>query len=316
LPAMVLDGLRQPSKFVVSPFRFVSRWGIFIFMFRCLAILNVLALAAGSLLAQTVAGDDAFQSKHKALVERLGAASYKVRNQASMDLWKNGLEILPLLKANFTHKDPEVRLRSYHVYQHLSDGYLPGLSPEALAMVESYHEGDRYQALADLVLADEKGHDVASLLLTRVKDKDTSHDLVEYVGHRVREKAWALIKAKEEEEGRELFERSYQFTKPQLKNHRRRDEANLWNGFAWDCALSRQHLDEGLDAVNEALRRNPRDTTFLDTKAEILFVQGDRAAAIKLIKQAIAMGPKRDPQYYQKQLKRFIYSDAKSLPDY
>lgn len=88
------------------------------------------------------------------------------------------------------------------------------------------------------------------------------------------------------------------------------------NGFAWDCALSRQHLDEGLDAVNEALRRQPRDTTFMDTKAEILFLQGDRAAAVELIKRAIALKPADDVEYYHKQKKRFVFSGIESLPDY
>lgn len=252
-----------------------------------------------------------------AAIERLGNDDFEERNQASIELWQEGMNAIPHLeKARSSHKDPQVRLGADAVHKHLSLGYLPGLSAETLALVKAYHQG-QIQILPELVMAEDVGPEVANLLIDQtVERRRDVYGLLEFTCDRIRKQAWALMKDDQLEEGTALFERSLNFVQPHLKNHTARDEANLLNGYAWDCALARLRLDEALKTINEALRRQPHDTTFLDTKAEILFVRGDRAGARKLIERAIDLKPLRDPEYYQKQRKRFLFSGFDSRPDY
>lgn len=252
----------------------------------------------------------------QAALKQLGGETWAEREAASGVVWRAGLDVLPRLETLIKEEnDPEVRGRAREIQRHLRRGYIPGLPKETMKLVKSFHEGNRLQGLSELLMADGQGPVVANLLMEEaVTEKKEQHDALEYVGHRVREKAWALIKDDQEEEGLELFERSYEFTKERLKNHRA--EANTWNGFAWDCALSRQHLDEGLKAIDHALRLDPTDYTFLDTKAELLFVSGDRAGAKKWIDRAIRLRPNRNPEYYVKQKRRFTFSGFDSRPDF
>lgn len=252
----------------------------------------------------------------QAALKELGAVRFADREAASAVVWRAGLEVLPTLDTVIKEEnDPEVRGRAREIQRHLRRGYIPGLPPYTVKLVKSFHQGNRMQGLSELLMADGKGPLVANLLMDEeVTEKKEQHDTLEYVGHRVREQAWALIKDDDEEKGLELFERSYEFTKERIKNHQA--EANTWNGFAWDCALSRQHLDEGLKAIDHALRLDPTDYTFLDTKAELLFVSGDRAGAKKWIERAIRLRPNRNPEYYVKQKRRFTFSGFDSRPDF
>jgi len=252
----------------------------------------------------------------KAAFKQLGATSFADREAASAVIWRAGLDVLPRLETVIKQEnDPEVRGRAREIKRHLSRGYIPGLAPDTMKRVKSFHDGNRLQGLADLLMADGQGPLVANLLMDEsITEKQEQHDALEYVGHRVREAAWERIKNDQEKEGLDLFQRSYEFTKERLKDHR--NEANTWNGFAWDCALSRQHLDEGLKAIDHALRLEPTDYTFLDTKAELLFVSGDRAGAKKWIDRAIRLRPNRNPEYYVKQKRRFTFSGFDSRPDF
>jgi len=252
----------------------------------------------------------------KVAFKQLGAEHFATREAASEVVWRAGLEVLPQLeKVMADENDPEVRGRAREIQRHLRRGYIPGLPPETMKMVQMFHDGNRGPGLAALLMADGKGPLVANLLMDEeITQRQEHHDMLEYVTHRVREKAWDLIKKDEEKEGLALFERSYEFTKERIKKHK--NEANTWNGFAWDCALSRTHLDEGMKAIDHALRLDPTDYTFLDTKAELLFVSGDRAGAKKWIDRALRLQPRRNPDYYVKQKRRFTFSGFDSRPDF
>lgn len=79
--------------------------------------------------------------------------------------------------------------------------------------------------------------------------------------------------------------------------------ADAHNNIAWLCAVARRQLDEALgwsQKANELATNNP---AYLDTLAEIYFQKGDRAKALELIEQAIALDP--DSGYLQQQRARF-----------
>lgn len=89
--------------------------------------------------------------------------------------------------------------------------------------------------------------------------------------------------------------------------------ADLHNKFAWNVALSRTHLEEGLAASERSLTLRPKTPMYLDTKAELLFQLKRDEEAITAIQAAIALDP--DYAYYQRQLKRFEEGKREDYPE-
>lgn len=77
-----------------------------------------------------------------------------------------------------------------------------------------------------------------------------------------------------------------------------------YNNFAWFYATHDRQLDKGIELAKKALELAPKAPPYLDTLAELYYRKGDREAAIREIKNAIALDPPH-LKYYEKQLQRF-----------
>ncbi len=75
------------------------------------------------------------------------------------------------------------------------------------------------------------------------------------------------------------------------------------NNLAWRFAKAGKQLDEGLDLVTTALGQDPRNTAYLDTLAEILYMKGARDQALRVIEQALQIDP--ESQRLKEQKLRF-----------
>src|SRR5262249_40562201 len=80
-------------------------------------------------------------------------------------------------------------------------------------------------------------------------------------------------------------------------------DAGLLNGLAWSCAEHGLHLDDALKAAERAAQINPKSGDILDTLGEGLYRKGDKARAVTVEKQALALDPKNP--YLQGQVARF-----------
>jgi tetratricopeptide (TPR) repeat protein len=75
------------------------------------------------------------------------------------------------------------------------------------------------------------------------------------------------------------------------------------NSAAWLAVCCRRQLDKALEHSRKAVELAPQSPGYLDTLAEVYYQRGDKAQALKLMKQCIEMSPRTD--YYHKQIKRF-----------
>jgi tetratricopeptide (TPR) repeat protein len=80
--------------------------------------------------------------------------------------------------------------------------------------------------------------------------------------------------------------------------------------LAWLCVRCGRRLDEALEHAARAVELEPANAVYRDTLAEVCFQKGDKAEAIRLIKQC----QEREPgtAYYAQQLKRFEAGDRKA----
>jgi tetratricopeptide (TPR) repeat protein len=69
---------------------------------------------------------------------------------------------------------------------------------------------------------------------------------------------------------------------------RRAPDADVRNGLAWFLATNGKELDRALALVDEALKEQPRNAAFLDTRAECLSRLGRHDEAVAAQKEAIA----------------------------
>ena len=75
------------------------------------------------------------------------------------------------------------------------------------------------------------------------------------------------------------------------------------NNYAWTCAVCQQHLEPALQHARHAVALEPRNTSYLDTLAEIEFLLGHRDTAIALAKKCMDLNPHK--AHYREQLIRF-----------
>jgi len=60
-----------------------------------------------------------------------------------------------------------------------------------------------------------------------------------------------------------------------------------YNNQAYELFLKREHLQDGLDLIEQALAIDPGDPTFLSTKAELLYALGRHSEALECIQKAL-----------------------------
>ncbi len=75
------------------------------------------------------------------------------------------------------------------------------------------------------------------------------------------------------------------------------------NNYAWICARCNRRTDKCLKLAQAATRLQPHNASYLDTLAEIHFLQGNRSKALELINRCIQIEPKKT--HYRRQLARF-----------
>lgn len=88
-------------------------------------------------------------------------------------------------------------------------------------------------------------------------------------------------------------------------------DADQQNLTAWLCAKARRRLDVGLQHIQQAITDAPDRLDFWDTKAELLFQNGQNDKALKLIEECIKRSPSYS--YFRKQQERFLKGD-RSIP--
>ncbi|HET9250726.1 MAG TPA: DUF1028 domain-containing protein [Candidatus Eisenbacteria bacterium] len=81
------------------------------------------------------------------------------------------------------------------------------------------------------------------------------------------------------------------------------NDASTLNGLAWVTATNGVHLDEALQAAERAVRLEPKNTSILDTLAEVHYRRGEKDKAIEVISRALAIAP--NETYLKEQLARF-----------
>lgn len=84
----------------------------------------------------------------------------------------------------------------------------------------------------------------------------------------------------------------------------------LHNETAWLAACCHRRLDEALAHARTAVELAPDTAGHLDTLAEVHFQRGEKDEALKWIKKAAALDPKR--AYFRKQLERMKAGDARA----
>ena len=75
------------------------------------------------------------------------------------------------------------------------------------------------------------------------------------------------------------------------------------NNYAWICAKCSRNVDESLQHALDATRLRPGNSSYLDTLAEIYFLQGKKKEAIELAEKCIQIDPTKI--HYRRQLERF-----------
>jgi tetratricopeptide (TPR) repeat protein len=70
------------------------------------------------------------------------------------------------------------------------------------------------------------------------------------------------------------------------------------NNYAYSLANRKEQLDKADSLIEKALKLDPKNPFFIDTKARILFAKKEYQPALKLLDQCMAMDPK-NPEYYR-----------------
>lgn len=88
--------------------------------------------------------------------------------------------------------------------------------------------------------------------------------------------------------------------------------SRAWNNYAWMLAKTRVRLDEALAFAKRAVEIDDSRASYLDTLAEVYFVRGEVADAVRVIRRARELSPEDD--YFRKQLERFESALATATP--
>lgn len=80
------------------------------------------------------------------------------------------------------------------------------------------------------------------------------------------------------------------------------------NNYAWVCACSKRRLQYAMRHCEIAMESTPLNSSYLDTLAEIYFLQGDFQLAIATAQKCTMLNPFK--RHYQKQLRRFRKAQA------
>jgi tetratricopeptide (TPR) repeat protein len=110
-----------------------------------------------------------------------------------------------------------------------------------------------------------------------------------------------LEKRKRKKEAEEIFKPVFAHFEKVCKDYPK--SAQNHNSLAWLAVCCRRQLDKALEHAKKAVDLEPKRAGYLDTLAEVYYQRGDKAQAVKLMKQCIALEPKS--AYYKKQIKRF-----------
>ena len=86
-----------------------------------------------------------------------------------------------------------------------------------------------------------------------------------------------------------------------IRNHP--DFSSAYNDLAWLYAKDGKNLGKALKLIEEALRYEPGNEAYLDTKAEVLYMMGRYAEAIAIENSLVEQRP--DNQFYKEQLEKF-----------
>lgn len=117
-----------------------------------------------------------------------------------------------------------------------------------------------------------------------------------------------LRKAGRKSEAQKLFDSVYQRHVQLCADFPK--SAFAHNSLAWLAANCNRNLDEAVQHGQKAVKLEPKNAGYLDTLAEAHFRRGEKDKAVELMKQCVAMEPKRP--YFRKQLERFQKGDVHS----
>ncbi len=98
-----------------------------------------------------------------------------------------------------------------------------------------------------------------------------------------------------------IFNEMYERLRNALKKYP--NSAYFLNQTAWLAARTGRKLDEALLDASRAVELQPHYAAYIDTLAEVQFVKGMKAEALRNIQKAIAI--ESDSSYYRRQLTRF-----------
>ena len=75
------------------------------------------------------------------------------------------------------------------------------------------------------------------------------------------------------------------------------------NNFAWTLVCAQRDLEQARRQVDQALRLRPHNSSYLDTKAEVEALLGNREQALEYSRRSVQANPSRT--YYRRQVHRF-----------
>lgn len=107
---------------------------------------------------------------------------------------------------------------------------------------------------------------------------------------------------------RSAFDTSYEILSTLCEDYPKAAETH--NALAWQTAICRENLEEGLRLAKIATTLIPDSPEYLDTLAEVHFQLKNDTTAIKMMKRCISMD--EENEYYTRQLTRFEAGDRES----
>lgn len=297
-------------------------------------------------------GADPLDARIAQAVKELGADDFKTREAATKFLWENGARAEPVLRGIRNDPDPEVAMRVRRLLEDIELGIGPDTPKEIREKIVAFKgvEPDaRQQLVVELLEAGKPTYRALMTLARSEKDveprmyvfwplAETTLETVRAVLKQanpepsLRDKAIALARVCMEafpedispaielvshlsdtgnvDPAQALFEDVRRYLDKRLAETP--DDAETLNNFAWLSALTRQHLDRGLELAQKAVTLQPNTAAYLDTLAELKFVKGQQQEAIELMRACLRIEP--DTEYYREQLKRFEKNDTQSRP--